>query len=71
MNKRRFPKGLLAARRRYRDRRGRKLGDLPRLENTALAQMPDRGEQLRARIAQLRVSQDLGEPVKVAVELAL
>lgn len=53
------------------DWRGRKLGYLPRADNTAIAQMLDRGEQLRARIAQLRASPDPWERVRVAVELAV
>ncbi len=53
------------------DWHGRKLGYLPRVENTAVAQMLDRGEQLRARIAQLRTSPDPWERVRVAVERAV
>lgn len=53
------------------DWRGRKLGYLPRAENTAVAQMLDRGEQLCARVAQLRTSPDPWERVRVAVEIAV
>lgn len=53
------------------DWHGRKLGYLPRAENAAVAQMLDRGEQLRARIAWLRTSPDPWERVEVAVELAV
>lgn len=53
------------------DWRGHKLGYLPRAENAAVAQMLDRGEQLRARIAALRASQDPWERVEVAVELSV
>lgn len=52
------------------DWRGHKLGYLPRAENTAVAQMLDRGEQLEARIAELRVAADPWERVVVAVELS-
>lgn len=52
------------------DWRGHKLGYLPRVENTAVAQMLDRGEQLHARIAALRASQDPWERVVVAVGLS-
>lgn len=53
------------------DWRGHKLGYLPRAENAAVAQMLDRGEQSRARIAALRASQDPWERVEVAVELSV
>lgn len=53
------------------DWHGRKLGYLPRAENAAVAQMLDRGEQLRARIAWLRTSPDPWERVEVAVELSV
>jgi maltooligosyltrehalose synthase len=46
------------------------LNYLPRTANAAVAQMLDRGEQLRARIAQLHLSPDPWERVRVAVELA-
>jgi hypothetical protein len=51
------------------DWHGRKLGYLPRAQNTAVAQMLDRGEQLRARVAQLRTSPDPWERVTVEVFL--
>lgn len=53
------------------DWRGHKLGYLPRVENIAVAQMLDRGERLRARIAQLQASGDPWERVKVVVELVV
>jgi len=53
------------------DWRGCKLGYLPRAQNTAVAQMLDRGGELQARIEQLRVSPDPWERVRVAVELAV
>lgn len=53
------------------DWHGRKLGYLPRADNAAVAQMLDRGEQLRARIARLRTSPDPWERVEVAVELSV
>lgn len=52
------------------DWHGRKLGYLPRAENTAVAQMLDRGERLEARITDLRSARDPWDRVKVAVELA-
>jgi hypothetical protein len=51
------------------DWRGHKLGYLPRAQNTAVAQMLDRGEQMRARIAQLRTSPDPWERVTIEVFL--
>jgi hypothetical protein len=51
------------------DWNGHKLGYLPRADNTAVAQMLDRGEALQARIAQLRVAPDPWQRVGVAVEL--
>jgi hypothetical protein len=51
------------------DWHGRKLGYLPRAENTAVAQMLDRGEQLRARVAQLRTSPDPWERMTIEVFL--
>lgn len=51
------------------DWRGHKLGYLPRAENTAVAQMLDRGEQLHARIARLRTSPDPWERVTIEVFL--
>lgn len=53
------------------DWNGRKLGYLPRADNTAVAQMLDRGERLQARIEQLQVSPDPWERLRVAVELAV
>lgn len=53
------------------DWRGRKLGYLPRVENAAVEQMPDRGERIEARIAELRVSPDPWERAVLAVELTI
>ena len=53
------------------DWRGHKLGYLPRLENTAVSQMLDRGEPLTARILQLRDARDPWARVRVAVELSM
>lgn len=47
--------------------KGVKLGYVPRLENTAVAQMLDRGERLSARIVQLRESRDPWERVRFRV----
>lgn len=46
-----------------------KLGYLPRVENTAVAQMLDRGERLTARIARLEKSADPWKRMSVAVWL--
>lgn len=51
------------------DWRGHKLGYVPRLENTAVVQMLDRGQQLQARIERLRDALDLWERVLFLVEL--
>lgn len=51
------------------DWRGRKLGYVPRLENTAVAQMLDRGQRLTARIVRLRESSNPWERTRLAVEL--
>lgn len=53
------------------DWRGRKLGYLPRHENTAVSQMLDRGVPLTARILRLRRSPDPWERVRLSVELSL
>jgi len=53
------------------DWRGQKLGYVPRMENTAVAQMLDRGERLTARIERLQQSRDPWERVRVAVELQI
>lgn len=51
------------------DWRGRKLGYLPRVENTAVAQMMDRGERLSARISALRQAADPWQRVGIEVYL--
>lgn len=51
------------------DWRGQKLGYVPRVENTAVSQMLDRGERLTARIMALRESRDPWERIRLAVEL--
>jgi hypothetical protein len=48
-----------------------KLGYLPRIENTAVSQMLDRGERLTARIARLRESRDPWERLRLSVELEI
>jgi hypothetical protein len=53
------------------DWQGHKLGYLPRVENTAVAQMLDRGERFTARIIALRNSHDPWERVRFAVELEI
>lgn len=52
------------------DWRGQKFGYLPRMENTAVAQMLDRGELLDARITALQASPDPWERLTCAVELS-
>ncbi|RMH51559.1 MAG: HIRAN protein [Zetaproteobacteria bacterium] len=49
--------------------RGRKLGYVPRMENTAVAQMLDRGAQLSARIVELRQSRDPWQRIRFEVVL--
>lgn len=51
------------------DWQGKKLGYVPRVENTAISQMLDRGECLTAQILTLRESSDPWERVRFAVEL--
>lgn len=51
------------------DWKGRKLGYLPRMENTAVSQMLDRGERLTARITALGESHDPW--LRVAIEVWL
>ena len=51
------------------DWRGEKLGYVPRMENTAIAQMLDRGERLEARIAALRQSRDPWKRVRFEIRL--
>lgn len=48
---------------------GQKLGYVPRMENTAVAQMLDRGERLTARIVRLQESSDPRERLQFAVGL--
>jgi hypothetical protein len=52
------------------DWQGRTLGYIPRVENTAVAQMLDRGERLTARIVRLYVAPDPWKQVTLAVEWA-
>lgn len=49
------------------DWRGRKLGYIPRLDNAAVSQLLDRGEQLEASIAALTESFNPWERIKVEV----
>lgn len=51
------------------DWRGHKIGYVPRRENTAVAQMLDRGERLEVRIMRLRQSNNSWEQVYAAIEL--
>jgi hypothetical protein len=51
------------------DWQGRKLGYVPRMENTAVAQMLDRGERLTAHIVRLKDSLDPWKRVWLAVVL--
>lgn len=51
------------------DWRGQKLGYVPRMENTAIAQMIDRSQPLEARIERLRESLDPWERVLFRVEM--
>lgn len=53
------------------DWRGQKLGYLPRIENTAVSQMLDRGEQLEAHISRLTEGVDPRKRVQFRVELKL
>lgn len=53
------------------DRQGQKLGYVPRVENTAVAQMLDRGERLTARIVRLQESSDPWERLRFAVGLEI
>lgn len=53
------------------DWRGQKLGYVPRIENTAVAQMLDRGERLTARVMALCESRDPWERVRFAVGLEI
>ncbi len=49
--------------------RGNKLGFVPRVDNTAVAQMLDRGERLSARIVKLEQSQNPWDRVRFEVVL--
>lgn len=53
------------------DWQGQKLGYVPRVENTTVAQMLDRGERLTARVVRLKQDRDPWERVRFAVELGL
>lgn len=46
---------------------GQKLGYLPRLDNAAVSQLLDRGENIQAVISELKVSEDPWERVRVEV----
>ncbi|MES0872865.1 HIRAN domain-containing protein [Sinimarinibacterium thermocellulolyticum] len=48
---------------------GQRIGYLPRAENTAVAQMLDRGERLAAHIQALALDADPWKRVRVSVEL--
>ncbi|MCS4505186.1 hypothetical protein KBTX_02193 [wastewater metagenome] len=47
--------------------RGRKLGYIPRRDNTAISQMLDRGERLEARIIELQASRSPWQRVQLEV----
>lgn len=49
------------------DFNGQKLGYIPRIDNAAVSQLLDRGEQVQAYIANLKVSEDPWERVEVEV----
>ena len=51
------------------DWRGQKLGYVPRLENTAVAQMLDRGEPLAARIERLRDDTNPWERIRFTISV--
>jgi len=51
------------------DWQGLKLGYVPRMENTAVAQMLDQGERLTASIVRLRASTNPWDRIILAVEL--
>ncbi|MDD3677163.1 HIRAN domain-containing protein [Thauera propionica] len=53
------------------DWHGRKLGYLPRIENTAVSQMMDRGERMSARIVRLAESRNPWGRVEVEVGLEI
>lgn len=48
---------------------GRKLGYLPRVENTAVSQLLDRGERIGARIVRLRDGPDPWRRIGIRVEV--
>jgi len=49
---------------------GFKIGYLPRIENTAVAQLMDRGIPLEARITRVRKSEDPWERVRLSVAVS-
>jgi hypothetical protein len=49
----------------------RRIGYIPRSENTAISQLMDRGERLSASIAALEQSANPWRRVRVAVELTV
>ena len=49
------------------DWRGRKLGYIPRRENTAVSQLLDKNQSLTARIVRLRISDDPWERIEFVV----
>lgn len=51
------------------DFNGQKLGYLPRIDNAAVSQLLDRGEQVQAYIADLKMSDDPWQRVEVEVEV--
>jgi len=46
-----------------------KLGYVPRAENSAIAQMLDRGETLEARISKLMIDEDSWERIRMTISL--
>ncbi|MEX0952102.1 MAG: hypothetical protein WDZ86_07455 [Gammaproteobacteria bacterium] len=51
------------------DWHGRKLGYVPRMQNTAIAQLLDRGERLTAHINALQEKENPWQRIRFAVEL--
>ncbi|WP_440998215.1 HIRAN domain-containing protein [Arhodomonas sp. SL1] len=49
--------------------RERKLGYIPRRENTAISQMLDRGQRLEATIVELRAAQSPWQRIELEVTL--
>lgn len=48
---------------------GRRIGDLPRVDYTAVSQLIDRGQTLHTQIAELSQDRNPWKRIRVAVEL--